>query len=413
MRALANLEEKVFTALVIGVSVLFAWIIWPFYGAVFWATALAILFMPLYRRLLRRLWQRPTLAALATLLIILVMVILPLAILSSLLVREASGIYQRVQTGQLDFGLFFQRVFDALPAWMTSLLDRFGLTDLALIRNRLAAALTNSSRFLATQAFAIGQNALDFLAGFLVMIYLLFFLLRDGEELSDRIKAAIPLRDEHLSKLSHEFIAVLRATVKGTLIVAMMQGALGGVIFWILGIRAPILWAAVMAVFSLLPAVGATVVWLPVAIYLLVTGSTWQGLLLIAWGVFVIGLIDNVMRPILVGKEARMPDYVVLVSTVGGIATFGINGLVIGPVIAAMFIAQSSSRSWIRATCAPLRTAARTRSAKSGWSLRRFEPMTSAPCRFDSDAIDVPSHRTAGASLFAPSGFANSALRNR
>ncbi|MBV8543165.1 MAG: AI-2E family transporter, partial [Acidobacteria bacterium] len=147
---MANLEEKVFTALVIGVSVLFAWIIWPFYGAVFWATALAILFMPLYRQLLRRLWQRPTLAALATLLIILVMVILPLAILSSLLVREASGIYQRVQTGQLDFGLFFQRVFDALPAWMTSLLDRFGLTDLALIRNRLAAALTNSSRFLAT-----------------------------------------------------------------------------------------------------------------------------------------------------------------------------------------------------------------------------------------------------------------------
>ena len=339
MPLLVALEDKAFTALVIGVSVLFAWIIWPFYGAVFWATALAILFTPLYRRLLRRLWQRPTLAALATLLIILVMVILPLAILSSLLVREASGIYQRVQAGQLDFGRFFQRVFDALPAWMTGLLDRFGLTELALIKDRLSAALTNSSRFLASQAFAIGQNALDFLASFLVMIYLLFFLLRDGEELSERIKVAIPLRDEHLSKLSGEFVAVLRATVKGTIIVAIIQGALGGVIFWILGIHAPILWAAVMAVFSLLPAVGATVVWMPVAIYLLVTGSTWQGLLLIAWGVFVIGLIDNVMRPILVGKETRMPDYVVLISTVGGIAMVGINGLVIGPVIAAMFIA--------------------------------------------------------------------------
>ena len=129
------------------------------------------------------------------------------------------------------------------------------------------------------------------------------------------------------------------ATVKGTLIVAIVQGALGGLIFWILRIHAPILWAAVMAVFSLLPAVGAAVVWLPVAIYLLVTGSTWQGLLLIAWGVLVIGLIDNILRPILVGKEARMPDYVVLISTVGGIAMFGINGLVIGPLIAAMFIA--------------------------------------------------------------------------
>jgi predicted PurR-regulated permease PerM len=114
---------------------------------------------------------------------------------------------------------------------------------------------------------------------------------------------------------------------------------LGGLIFWILGIHAPILWAVLMAVLSLLPAIGATVVWLPVAIHLLVTGSTWQGLVLIAWGVLVIGLIDNVLRPILVGKEARMPDYVVLISTLGGISMFGINGLVIGPVIAAMFIA--------------------------------------------------------------------------
>jgi predicted PurR-regulated permease PerM len=336
---LNGVEEKTFMALVIGVSILFVWILWPFYGAVCWAMALAILFMPLYRRLLRSLWRRPTLAALATLTIILVMVILPLAVIAALMVREAATTYQRVQTGQLDFGRYFQQVFDALPAWLASLLDRFGLTELALIKERLSAAVTNSSRFLASQAFAIGQNALDFLVSFLVMIYLLFFLLRDGEELSERIKVAIPLRPDHLSKLSIKFTAVLRATVKGTLIVAIIQGALGGVIFWILGIHAPILWAALMAVLSLLPAVGATVVWLPVAIYLLVTGSTWQGLVLIAWGVFVIGLIDNILRPVLVGKEARMPDYVVLISTVGGIAMFGINGLVIGPVIAAMFIA--------------------------------------------------------------------------
>lgn len=336
---LNGVEEKVFMALVVAVSIIFVWILWPFYGAVFWAAALAILFMPLYRRLLRGLRQRPTLAALATLLIILVMVILPLAVMTMLIVREASGTYQRVQTGELNFGRYFQQVFDALPAWAASLLDRFGLTELNLIKERLSTALTNSSRVLASHAFAIGQNALDFLTSFVVMIYLLFFLLRDGEELSERIKAAIPLRPEHSSELSLKFTAVLRATVKGTLIVAMIQGALGGLIFWILGIHAPILWAALMAVLSLLPAVGAAVVWLPAAIYLLVTGSTWQGLLLIAWGVFVIGLIDNLLRPILVGKEARMPDYVVLISTVGGIATFGINGLVIGPVIAAMFIA--------------------------------------------------------------------------
>lgn len=336
---LNGVEEKTFMALVIGVSILFVWILWPFYGAVFWAMALAILFMPLYRWLLRRLRRRPTLAALATLIIILVMVILPLAVIAALMVREAATTFQRVQAGELDFSRYFQKVFDALPVWIANLLDRFGLTELALIKERLSAALTNSSRFLASRAFALGQNALDFAAEFLVMIYLLFFLLRDGEELSERIKMAIPLQPEHLNRLSSKFTAVLRATVKGTLIVAIIQGALGGLIFWILGIHAPILWAALMAVLSLLPAVGAAVVWLPVAIYLLVTGSTWQGLLLIAWGVFVIGLIDNVLRPVLVGKDARMPDYVVLISTVGGIAMIGINGLVIGPVIAAMFIA--------------------------------------------------------------------------
>lgn len=343
------LEDKAFLALVIAISALFAWIIWPFYGAVFWGTVLAILFMPLDRRLRRSLRQRRTLAALASLTIILVMVILPLAVITALVLQEASAIYQRVQSGDLNFGRYFQRVFDALPAWIGNLLDRFGLTNLGVIQKRLSDALTKSSRFLATQAFAIGQNALDFAASFLVMIYLLFFLLRDGEELSMRIKNSIPLRSEHLRELSTAFTAVLRATVKGTIVVAIVQGAMGGLIFWILQIHAPILWAVLMAVLSLLPAVGAAVVWLPVAIHLLVTGSTWQGLVLIAWGVLVIGLIDNVLRPILVGREARMPDYVVLISTLGGIALLGVNGLVIGPMIAAMFIAvwdiASRSRS--------------------------------------------------------------------
>jgi predicted PurR-regulated permease PerM len=109
-------------------------------------------------------------------------------------------------------------------------------------------------------------------------------------------------------------------------------------IFWLLGIHAPALWAALMALLSLLPAVGTRLVWLPVAVYLLATGATWQGLVLILYGVLVIGLVDNVLRPIMVGKDTRMPDYIVLISTLGGIAVFGINGFVIGPVIAAMFM---------------------------------------------------------------------------
>ena len=119
---------------------------------------------------------------------------------------------------------------------------------------------------------------------------------------------------------------------------ALVQGALGGLILWLLGIGGPVLWGALMAVLSLLPAVGAAIVWLPVAVYLLATGAVWKGVVLIAYGMLVIGLIDNILRPILVGKDTQMPDYLVLISTLGGIATMGLNGFVIGPVIAALFI---------------------------------------------------------------------------
>jgi predicted PurR-regulated permease PerM len=171
------------------------------------------------------------------------------------------------------------------------------------------------------------------------MLYMLFFLLRDGASLSRSIREAVPLEAGIKRDLSDKFVTVIRATVKGNVVVALLQGALGGLIFWMLGIHAPVLWGTLMAFLSLLPAVGAALVWGPVAIYFLVTGAIWQGLVLIAFGVLVIGLVDNILRPVLVGKDTKMPDYVVLVSTLGGMALFGLNGFVIGPVVAAMFIA--------------------------------------------------------------------------
>jgi predicted PurR-regulated permease PerM len=144
---------------------------------------------------------------------------------------------------------------------------------------------------------------------------------------------------KYKQRLFNNFTTVIRATVKGNVLVAIAQGALGGLIFWLLGVQAPLLWAVVMAFLSLLPAVGAAIVWAPVAVYFLVTGKVWQGVALIAFGVFVIGLVDNILRPVLVGKDTKMPDYVVLLSTVGGMALFGLSGFVIGPVVAALFIA--------------------------------------------------------------------------
>ena len=349
------LEDKAFLVLLVAVSLAFAWIVWPFFGAVLWGVILAIVFTPLYRRLLRSMRQRRTLAALATLVIILVLVILPLTLVTALLVQEGAGVYERIQSGEFDLGRYFQQAYNALPAWITSLLDRFELTNLGLVQERLSAALKKSSQFLAGQALNLGQNTLNFVLSSFVMLYLLFFLLRDGDALVECIRAAIPLDPEQLRTLASRFTGVIRATVKGTLVVAVVQGALGGLIFWLLGIHAPALWAALMALLSLLPAVGTGLVWLPVAIYLLATGATWQGIVLIVYGVLVIGLVDNVLRPILVGKDTRMPDYVVLISTLGGIAIFGINGFVIGPVIAAMFIAVWGMLSASRPGFKPVR----------------------------------------------------------
>ena len=332
------LEDKVFVFLVIAVSLAFGWILAPFLGAVLWSVILAIMFQPLYRRLCRSWPRRRTIAALGTVFAILVLVILPLTLLTVLLVQECLSTYQRIQSGDLDVGRYLQQVFDALPAWVTNLLDRIGLTSLRRVQERVTSGLAQSLQFLGTQALSIGQNAFEFVVSLAVMLYLLFFFLRDGAGLSRRIRDAIPLRPDPLRSLAERFATVIRATVKGNVVVALVQGALGGLILWLLGIGGPVLWGALMAVLSLLPAVGAAIVWLPVAVYLLATGAVWKGVVLIAYGMLVIGLIDNILRPILVGKDTQMPDYLVLISTLGGIATMGLNGFVIGPVIAALFI---------------------------------------------------------------------------
>lgn len=348
---LPGLEDKTFLLLVVAVSLAFVWILLPYYGAVFWATVLAIVFAQPYRRLLRSMQQKRTLAALAAVLIVLMIVILPLTLVGAMLVQEGFSVYERIQSGELNIGEYFRQVFGALPGWVIDLLDRFGLTNLGEMQERLSGGLMKGSQFIATQALSIGQNTFQLIVNLFIVLYLLFFFLRDGDYLSRRIKNAMPLRAEQQRDLFSKFTTVIRATVKGNIVVALVQGALGGLIFWFLGVHAPVLWAVLMAFLSLLPAIGAGLVWLPVAIYFLVTGAMWQGIVLIAFGVLVIGLVDNVLRPILVGKDTKMPDYVVLIATLGGMAIFGLNGFVIGPVIAAMFMAVwdlfSASRSQI------------------------------------------------------------------
>jgi len=332
-------DDRAFLLLVIAVTVAFGWVVAPLFGAVFWATVLAILFMPFHRRLMVATGGRASLSSLIALVVILVIVILPTALVSTALVQEAASLVARVKSGELDIAARYQELVQALPPWIADYVARLGGSDLASLRTRVGEGVLAMSQSAVGRVVDVGQNTFGFLLQLGLMLYVLFFLLRDGPALVRRIRAAVPLREDLLQDLMRKFVTAIRATVKGNIAVALVQGALGGLIFWFLGVEAPVLWGTLMALLSLLPAIGAGLVWAPAALYFVATGSVWQGITLAAYGVLVIGLVDNILRPILVGKDTRMPDYVVLITTVGGLAVFGLAGFVIGPVIAALFIA--------------------------------------------------------------------------
>ncbi|MDF9620986.1 AI-2E family transporter [Pseudomonas entomophila] len=334
------LQNKALTVLLALVTIAFLWILLPYAGAIFWAVILGILFSPLQRHLLLRFGGRRNLATATALMTCLLIAVLPVIIISALLVQEGAALYQRIESGQLDIAGYIERGKDMLPAYAQHFLDRMGMGNLDGLRDKISKWATQGSQFLAGQAFSFGQGTFEFLVSFGIMLYLLFFFLREGAEVARKVRQAVPLPEQQKRRLQLKFKHVVRATVKGNLLVAITQGALGGLIFWVLDIPSALVWAVLMAFLSLLPAVGAGIVWAPVAVYFLLTGATWQGIVLIAFGVLVIGLVDNLLRPILVGKDTRMPDYLVLVSTLGGLAVFGLNGFVIGPLIAALFVSS-------------------------------------------------------------------------
>ena len=335
-----ELQQKTFLLLLVAISVAFLFVISPFAGAIFWAMVLAIVFDPVHAVILRKMGKHTTLAALATLLLCVVMVILPLTLIAGSLVQQGTALYSKVNAGQFNAGSYFEQIIDRLPSWAVKLLESAGMADFAALQQTISDAAAQGSKFIAGQAVAIGQNTVDFMIGLSIMLYLLFFLLRDGGMLTARICEALPMSRTNTLYLLEKFTTVIRATFRGNVIVAAAQGTLGGLLFWFMGINAALLWGVLMAFLSLLPAIGAALIWGPVALYLLITGEPGKGALMIAFGVLVIGLVDNILRPMLVGKDTRLPDYLVLISTVGGMALFGLSGFVIGPTVAALFLAS-------------------------------------------------------------------------
>lgn len=332
-----KLELRTFILFLLLVSVGFLWLLRPFFGPIFWACAVAVIFYPVQQKLLQRFNNRRNLTALLTLLLCIVIVVLPMIFIISSAVKEGAAVYQKIESGEITPGQYIERFREAFPRVEQSL-DRIGI-DLNKLKETATEVAMSSGKVLARQTLNIGQNAFSFLLHLCLMLYLTFFMLRDGNKLKELLVRALPLGDARERMLFSLFAEVTRATIKGNLVVAIVQGGLGGFIFWVLGIPGALLWAIFMAIASLIPAVGPALIWLPVAIYLFATGETVDALILVGFGAGVIGLVDNILRPILVGRDTRMPDYIVLLSTLGGLALFGINGFVVGPLVAALFMA--------------------------------------------------------------------------
>ena len=334
----SRVERGGFLLFLLLITVALLLVVSNFIGVLLWAALAALLFQPLFQKLLARWPGRRNTAAAVTLLIITVAVVIPALIISSLVVDQAAGVYTQVRSGQINFATYFQRFHDALPFRVQGLLDRSGFDSLEQVQSRLSQALASSASTLASRALSIGANAAAFLLAFGVGLYVTYFLLRDGEHIGPAMVRALPLEASVAERLSAKFVGVVRATIKGSGVVALVQGALGAATFWIVGLPAALLWGMLMAIAALLPAVGPAIIWGPVALYLLATGAIWQGVVVVLSGVLLIGLADNILRPMLVGRDTGLPDWLVLVTTLGGINLVGLSGIVVGPVAGALFL---------------------------------------------------------------------------
>jgi len=330
-------ERRFFLLLLVAISLLFLYQLGPFLEPVFWACVVGILFQGLHRRSLGLFGGRPNIAALATLLVCVTLAIVPTLLFLGAFFREGAALYARLQAGNDDIGAYIDGVRRAFPA-VLGVLESLGMSTESIKGGILDAAVAGT-RYIAQNTVQIGQGTLRFFASLALMLYLSFFTLRDGRRLAALLGRALPLGGRRERLLFSRFAEVTRATVRGNLVVAVVQGALGTAIFWFLGIPWYLFWGVGMMFLSLIPVVGAGLIWGPVAVYLFATGAWGEGLILTLFGMGVIGLVDNILRPILVGRDTKLPDYLVLLSTIGGISLFGMSGFVLGPIVASLFVA--------------------------------------------------------------------------
>ena len=323
------------------VSIVFLMMVRQFLVSIFVAAILTGLFQPVFVWAQAKLKGRTTLAALTTVLVVFLLIVVPVTGFFGLVAAQALDVVDSVGpwidrqldrpdpiaelTGRLPFSEHFpalQRVFPGREQ----------------VFEKLGEAVTFAGTFLVNSVASITRGTVNVVLQLFIILYAMFYFLLDGTSLLDRIRHYVPLSNEDEDVLVGRFLSVSRATLKGSLVIGVLQGALAGIAFAIAGIGGAAFWATVMMVLSVIPGVGAALVWIPAVVYLVVIGEIGSAIGLAVWCAIVVGTIDNFLRPRLVGRDAKMSDLMILLSTLGGIFLFGAVGFVIGPIVAALFV---------------------------------------------------------------------------
>ena len=339
-----TLELKQISFLLILATVTFmaVVIVWPFATTLLWSALAAIMFQPLYRWCLKKCRGRRNPAALLALTIILLAVILPALWVGTLVVAQALELVNLLRANPIDLAAFADSIYSSMPAQIQEIIDDSGWTDLSIVQTRVQDVLGESAGLIANQALSIGGGALGFFLSFAIGLYVTFFLLRDGTRIGETLLHSAPIDRDIADRLAERFLGIVRAVIKGSGVVGLVQGTLGGITMAIAGVPSALLLAVLMAILALIPAVGTALVWAPVGIWLLISGDIWQGIFVLASGFIVISSADNVLRPILVGRATGIPDWIILVTTLGGLSIAGFSGIVLGPLVAGLFLASWS-----------------------------------------------------------------------
>ncbi len=333
-----NLRTAFVLLLVVAVSVLFFAVAWPFLKPLLLAALLAGLFHPLYRWITRLMGDRRSLGAALTLLVLLVLGLVPITAFLGIVVQQALTMSEQALPW-LSEHLGTASSFDAHD-WLVQrwpVLAKYVPSQEELLQH-LGTAAKTAGAFLVTTASRMTATTAALLLNLFVMFYAMFFFLKDGHKILERILYYLPLSDEDETRMLARFTSITRATVKGTLVIGVIQGALAGLAFWVAGIDGAALWATIMTILSIIPGIGAALVWVPVVVALFINGQYLTATLLLVWCAAVVGTVDNFLRPVLVGRDAKMPDLLILIGTLGGLFLFGPIGFIVGPIVCGLFL---------------------------------------------------------------------------